>query len=674
MKAVDFFAQIAPESQISRLHPLIIHEFKKYLQHEKAIRFGDKFVINTHFPPFPSPAFTRFIESISLYGAAEASHRLYSVTWAVTNRCNYRCWHCYNAGRDQIELPTERMIAIAGELQDFGAAVVTLTGGEPLLRRDLEDIASSFDDRTSLVLGTTGENLSPRRAELLKKAGIFAVGISLDSVDRDEHDRLRGCRGAFQTALNALKICADTGLYPYIVSVATREFLERTRFMAFLEFAGRIGALEVHLLEPTPTGRLASRPDVALTPVERSQIIAYQKEVALREDLPVLSSFAYLESEDHFGCGAGLTHLYIDGSGQVCPCNLVPMSFGDLRSEPLETALDRLRPHFSKPRTGCIGRVLAGKIPSPQPSPPELSETLSRRYLSGSGEEPGFFAVLKKARELNATGTEDVAAAYERIYNDYDEFWLCEAGKPVRELISRIPWKSDLRLLEAGCGTGFATAILAERLSDNGSIVAVDISEGMISQARCRVGGAPSVEFIHGDALEVLKSSGTFDAVFSSWVLGYIRLKPFFSTVSEALVPNGILAFIVHKQNSPKIPLEIFKELVMEDPSVLMRNVDFDFPENTAHVRKDLEAAGMDVVELGEGHIRFIYPDPQGVQDHLLKSGAGTAYYDAIDPIRRPVLEAGFLERLASQAKCDGGFEVIHDYVWCIAQKPQAGI
>ena len=213
------------------------------------------------------------------------------------------------------------------------------------------------------MLGTTGEGLTAERAQSFRDSGLFAVGISLDSDQETEHDRSRGRPGAFRSALAALRVARESGLYPYVVSVATREFLQRSRFLPFLRFAAEAGALEVHLLEPSATGKLAGRTEVLLTAAERQQIFEYQAEAAQRADLPILSSFAYLESPESFGCGAGLTHLYIDGSGEVCPCNLVPLSFGNIAREPLGSILGRMGQHFCRPRTGCVGRLLAKQLP-----------------------------------------------------------------------------------------------------------------------------------------------------------------------------------------------------------------------------------------------------------------------------------------------------------------------
>ena len=667
MRGDEFFVQISTRPPFTKLHPKVAAFFKDYLAHEKVIRFGERFVVNTNFPPYPSAAFDNLAAQFALLGDA-AERRLYSVTLAVTNRCSYRCWHCYNAGRSQADIPLEPMRALIAELQAMGAVIVTLTGGEPLLRDDLEAIAGAFDERSCLVLGTTGAGLTAERAARLCDSGVFAVGISLDSTDEAEHDRLRGRQGAFRTALDALGVAADAGLYPYVVSVATREFLAPERFWPFLRFAAEAGALEVHLLEPSATGKLAGQPDVMLTGAERRAIFDYQRQVADDGSLPILSSFSYLESADAFGCGAGVTHLYIDGSGEVCPCNLVPLSFGNVAREPLGDILARMGSHFRLPRCGCVGRQLARHIPEgPMPTPPDASAALCDQRLPASHPLPRFFQVRAGAQD--EVGREELQAAYDRVHGDYDDFWLSEACKPIEELVAKLPWRGDERVFEAGCGTGYATALLAARA---GSVLAADLSEGMLAEARRRLAaqGARHVRFMAGDALEKLGADGPFDLVFTSWVLGYIPLRPFFQAACGALAPGGRLAFVVHKENSPREPLEIFAELVARDPSVLLKRVAFDFPRGTDHVAAELGRAGLAVEELWDGAAVFHYASPQEVLEHLLKSGAGTAFYDAIDPARRAALTNEFLDALATRRPGTDDYPVCHDYVACIARRP----
>lgn len=308
MRGDEFFIKVAGQPPFSRMHPKIASFFKEYLSHEKVVQFQDRFVVNTHFPPYPSPAFENMVEHFDAIG--EARRSLFSATLAVTNKCMYRCWHCYNAGRSQRDVPLDCLKDVSGTLQEMGAVHVTLTGGEPLTRGELEDIAASFDARTYLSLNTTGAGLTRERASALRESGVFALGVSLDSTDPNEHDRLRGKDGAFRTALAALGMASDAGLYAYVIAVATRTFLEPHHFWNYVRLASEAGAREIHLLEPCPTGKLAGHSEVVLSESDQQSILDYQKEVATAENLPILSSFLYLESAEAFGCGAGLTHLY----------------------------------------------------------------------------------------------------------------------------------------------------------------------------------------------------------------------------------------------------------------------------------------------------------------------------------------------------------------------------
>jgi hypothetical protein len=130
------------------------------------------------------------------------------------------------------------------------------------------------------------------------------------------------------------------------------------------------------------------------------------------------------------------------------------------------------------------------------------------------------------------------------------------------------------------------------------------------------------------------------------------------------------LAFVVHKENSPREPLEIFAQLVARDPTVLTRRVAFDFPRDLAHVERETAVAGLVVEDLWEGAITFRYDTARGVLEHLLKSGAGTAFHDAVDPLRRDALTGEFLDIFAARHHGPEGYEVSHEYVACIAGKP----
>ncbi len=670
MKGTEFFKQVATKPPFSKMHPAVAAFFKDYLSNEKVIPFNNRFVLNTHFPPYPGRAFDNLAEQFGMIGEV-VERRLYSVTLAVTNRCMYNCWHCYNAGRNQHEIPLSILKKVIGELQEMCAVRVTLSGGEPLLRNDLEEIAGCFDDRTYLNLNTTGYGLTSERARALKDSGVFAFGVSIDSTDPDEHDRLRGSKGAFETAVRALGFASENGLYPYIVTVATHDFLRYDNFRQFMRFAAESGALEVHLLEPCATGKLAGKQEVLLDKEERTLILDYQKEIARDDDLPILSSFLYLESPEAFGCGAGITHLYIDGSGEVSPCNLIPISFGNIKDEPLRDILDKMGHYFCKPRTDCVGHILARHISDENlPTPPDVSNEICEKHLPRDHSIPRFFQI--KSTAYGEVGSKELQSAYDQVHEYYDEFWVTEAGRPVEDIIDELLLTGKESVFEAGCGTGFATVLIADRLDDPSQVTAVDLSGGMLAEARKRAlsRGMDTIRFIEGDALEILGDSGSYDIVFSSWVLGYIPLEPFFTAARSTLADNGRLAFIVHRENSPREPLQIFGELVADDPSILLKRVEFDFPRDMKHVESEIISSGLEIEQLREGNIVFRYDTPEKVLEHLLKSGAGTAFYEAVDPARREEQEKQFITILKERRGHKNGFEVVHDYISCIARRP----
>jgi hypothetical protein len=124
---------------------------------------------------------------------------------------------------------------------------------------------------------------------------------------------------------------------------------------------------------------------------------------------------------------------------------------------------------------------------------------------------------------------------------------------------------------------------------------------------------------------------------------------------------------VVHKQNSPRRELEIFRALAAHDPSVLKRSVHFDFPDDVNHVQGLLEGTGFSVKHLWDGVVSFEYATAEQALEHLLKSGAGTAYYEAVDPERRQALEQAFVNELTLQTRGASSVRVDHEYVACIA-------
>jgi len=137
------------------------------------------------------------------------------VVWNMTRRCNLKCVHCYaKAGNDDFpnELSTDEGKALLDDLAQFGCPVVLFSGGEPLLRADLPELAAyAVEKGMRAVISTNGTLISRETAKVLKNVGLSYVGISLDGMEK-VNDRFRGVRGAFHMALEGIKACQHAGI------------------------------------------------------------------------------------------------------------------------------------------------------------------------------------------------------------------------------------------------------------------------------------------------------------------------------------------------------------------------------------------------------------------------------------------------------------------------------
>jgi 12,18-didecarboxysiroheme deacetylase len=137
------------------------------------------------------------------------------VVWNVTRRCNLKCVHCYAHARDEAfpdELSTKEGKAVLDDLARFGCPVVLFSGGEPIMRPDLIELAAhAVDKGMRAVISTNGTLIDSKTAEQLKTVGLSYVGISLDGLN-EVNDRFRGVKGAFRKALEGIAACREAGI------------------------------------------------------------------------------------------------------------------------------------------------------------------------------------------------------------------------------------------------------------------------------------------------------------------------------------------------------------------------------------------------------------------------------------------------------------------------------
>ena len=194
----------------------------------------------------------------TVYPAADKQRPI--VVWNCTRRCNLRCVHCYSSAGNQDSpeaLSTEEGKAFIRDLADFGVPVVLFSGGEPLLREDIFDLADfARDQGIRTVLSTNGTLITKEVADRIRDVGFAEAGISLDGIG-EKNDRFRGKTGAYEAALQGIRNCVALGQrvslrftitrsnyseIPAIFDVVERESVERVCFY-HLAYVGRASDL-----------------------------------------------------------------------------------------------------------------------------------------------------------------------------------------------------------------------------------------------------------------------------------------------------------------------------------------------------------------------------------------------------------------------------------------------
>ena len=184
-------------------------------------------------------------------------HTLRMVAWEVTRSCNLACVHCRASavgGPYAGELDTGQCRKLLDEIAAVGKPVVILTGGEPLLRPDVYEIAAYGDQKgLRMVLATNGTLVDGKVAAKLIRSGIRRVSVSIDGPNAESHDAFRGVPGAFAGAMTGIEAMKRAGLEFQINTTITRANLPRIRQLH--DLAHDLGAAAHHIFLLVPTGR-----------------------------------------------------------------------------------------------------------------------------------------------------------------------------------------------------------------------------------------------------------------------------------------------------------------------------------------------------------------------------------------------------------------------------------
>ena len=278
----------------------------------------------------------------------------YLVALNLTKRCNLKCDHCYldattKLGGGHDELSTEECFRLIDQIAEVNpGCLLVITGGEPLVRPDILDIARhAVEHRFMVVFGTNGMMITDEVAKELVEIGVMGVGISIDSLDPEKHNAFRGLPGAFEGALNGIEACKRNGLQFQIHFSA--QPMNYQELPAVIDWAHDLGAKVLNVFFMVCTGRGEELTDI--TPEQYEEVLGYLvecqdkyqdmlvrarcaphfKRLAYEKDpySPITKAQGYMGG----GCLAGTNYARVTPNGDLTPCPYMPLSAGNVREQ-----------------------------------------------------------------------------------------------------------------------------------------------------------------------------------------------------------------------------------------------------------------------------------------------------------------------------------------------------
>jgi MoaA/NifB/PqqE/SkfB family radical SAM enzyme len=250
--------------------------------------------------------------------------------------CNMNCEHCCvtNLEKGRRTLTPKSFADLARQADALDITHFTISGGEPLLFRDLPDVVKAIDpEKFFVAVDTNGWLLTEERARELKALGVGKMNISLDSARPVEHDAFRRKQGAYAHAVAAIKNAQNAGLLLQVNTVLTKQRARSDEFIEFLEQMKQLGATTA-LMFARPIGEWAGNVDILLNDEDIEFTKALEKKYCLNSHLTRNYGI-------DFGCLAVKRLIAITRYGDVQPCFSILVSLGNIFDEPLKDILER---------------------------------------------------------------------------------------------------------------------------------------------------------------------------------------------------------------------------------------------------------------------------------------------------------------------------------------------
>jgi radical SAM protein with 4Fe4S-binding SPASM domain len=276
-----------------------------------------------------------------------------SVGWGITRRCNLSCPHCYSSATKSAkdELSTDECRRLIDFMPALGVESIGWTGGEPLLRKDLEDLISyARDYGIDSGITTNGIPLTRKRVESIKEAGLNSLQISLDGSTPERNRAIRGARlEDFPLIIDGVKMCLEAELPVHLAMILARDTVNDV--MDYINMARDLGVKSIRFCGFVPHGGAT---DEAVR--RRLEFADRQGElVELVEKLMELDSPGIILDPAHgplppgysfHRCIAGVGTFYISDNGDLYPCTgLLDERFrvGNVRQQLLPDLIEKPR-------------------------------------------------------------------------------------------------------------------------------------------------------------------------------------------------------------------------------------------------------------------------------------------------------------------------------------------
>lgn len=243
--------------------------------------------------------------------------------WFITGRCNLRCSHCFLSEYAR-QPDLQKILHFVDYFSERKVQAITLLGGEPLVRHDLERIVSYINERgIRTKIATNGMLISEERANDLVMSGNTEFQVSLESGDRVTNDRIRGAN-SFDHAIRGIRLLKAAG-----ATVTVGLTLSQLNFNSFASIVPLIEALNVDVLRfevflPVGTGKL-NRDFLLLSDMQLGQLKGRIAKLQLDSRVPIVSPFSGESCNgcSTLGCGAGTSNMIINSDFSVSACDLL---------------------------------------------------------------------------------------------------------------------------------------------------------------------------------------------------------------------------------------------------------------------------------------------------------------------------------------------------------------